>query len=218
MSDESEAHKLAEVQRILTDITALKAKVAELEAKQTPRRQYAARESWIGDQIAADIDARATLEKEIENARATIQEEARKQMASITSARESISKWVTATKLAATQAKVVFNQAKASEKQVDGQFEAVNERVTKLQQYYREEWEGLKTTVNKTILGIETMEKDLTTYITRKTNEAIHLCGIQREALGYMETRISKLEALEKRLKIVETLTHASLTGGNYRF
>jgi hypothetical protein len=200
MSDESEAHKLAEVQRILTDITALKAKVAELEAKQTPRRQYAARESWIGDQIAADIDARATLEKEIENARATIQEEARTQMASITSARESISKWVTATKLAATQAKVVFNQAKASEKQVDGQFEEVNERVTKLTQYYREEWEGVKTTVNKTIKDIVHAKKDLTTYITRKTNEAIHVCGIQREALGYMETRISKLEALEKRI------------------
>ena len=214
MSDESEAHKLAEVQRILKDITALKAKVAVLEAKQTPRRQYAARES----RIAADIDARATLQKEIENARATIQEEARTQMASITSARESISKWVTATKLAATQAKVVFNQAKASEKQVDGQFEAVNERVTKLTQYYREEWEGVKTTVNKTIKDIVLAKKDLTTYITRKTNEAIHLCGIQREALGYMETRISKLEALEKRLKIVETLTHASLTGGNYRF
>jgi hypothetical protein len=195
------------------DIAALKEKVAELELKQTPRAQNARRERIIGGRIAAEIKAEPAIQEEIEKARATIQGEARKQLTSIASALESTGKWVTATKLAAdkateaaTQAKAAATQAvKASEKQpdTDAKFEAVNNRVTLLQDKNNEEWVGVKTTVKKTM-------EELTDIITQKADKAIQVKDIKRGAFTSMDKRMSELE---KRLSTLETLTDTSLTG-----
>ena len=217
-------------------IDALKARVAVIELKQNPRAQNARRESTIGNAIFASTRAKPATQEEIEKARdiatATAQEEAREMQA--------IGEWVKATKLAAAEATRAADKAtraadkatraaaeaaawvaKASEKQPD-KFEAVNNRVTLLQDKNNEEWVGVKTTVNETvkkvnetITGIKIMKQKAYAYITEKAN--IQVGKIQRDAFALIETRINKLEANEterdRRLSILETLTDTSLTG-----
>jgi hypothetical protein len=211
------------------DIAALKEKVAELELKQNPRAQNARRESTIGNAIFASTRAEPAIQEEIEKAReiatATAQEEARKMQA--------IGEWVKATKLAADKATQAADKAtraaaeaaawvaKASEKQPD-KFEALNTMFKELQDMNKNNWVGVEKTVNETvkkvnetITGIKIMRQEAYAYITEKAD--IQVGKIQREAFALIETRITKLEAIEtdkeKRLSNLETLTSNKLMG-----